>query len=190
MAEFQIKVRKMDTGEALVATLDSFEDAITFVTDRPEFMEILGVISDASASEHRRLKEAMRPYSEEETTLRKKLEAEHLKSVREMMEKQQRLDALAQEKARREAAAADPNRPMEVLWDALDGYSLADAFDPREIPDVVKDAIAAWVAERNGWIEAKGQIVGEARIAVYPGPIPDGEERILEGGQFTPRLKE
>src|SRR5690606_17156279 len=66
MAGFQIKVRNLETGEALVATLDSYQDALTFLGDRPPMMEIITVISDVSPVQMRELKEAMRPYDDDE----------------------------------------------------------------------------------------------------------------------------
>jgi hypothetical protein len=84
---------------------------------------------------------------------------------------------------------AHPDRPMNVRWECDEGYKIVDAHDDREIPEVARKAIEEWVAERNTWIEGRGQFVAEAHVTVYPGPVPDGEERIARGGTFVPRLK-
>ena len=47
-AGFQIKVRNLETDETLIATLDSYEDALTFLADRPHLMEVITVLSDVS----------------------------------------------------------------------------------------------------------------------------------------------
>ncbi len=88
-------------------------------------------------------------------------------------------------------ASADPNRPMSIRWHFDEGYSIADPFDQREITDVAKRAVEAWIAERNTWVTDRGQMVVEATLTVYPGPVPSGMEmdRIQRGGQFVPGLK-
>jgi hypothetical protein len=78
---------------------------------------------------------------------------------------------------------------MAVRWDLDAGFSVADPYDPRPISDAAKQAVLEWIAERNSWVESRGQVVGEALVEVYPGPVPDKKSRVLPGGTFTPRLQ-
>jgi hypothetical protein len=45
--------------------------------------------------------------------------------------------------------------------------------------------VLAWVHERTEWVTGRGQIVGEAKVTVYPGPVPPKAERIVVGS-FVP----
>jgi hypothetical protein len=190
MARFEMKVRRMKTGETMIATLDSFEDALEFLRERPDFLEVVSVLSDTSAADRGRLRDAMRPYSDEERALKDEIAAKHDAAIAEQMRKEmQEAQGLA-EKAMLDAIAADPNRPMSVRWEITEGYSVADPNDPREINDDVKRAIEEWVAERNTWIADRGQFVGEATVQVYPLAPPEGEGRVLQGGQFAARVRD
>lgn len=189
MAGFQIKVRNLETDEMLVATLDSYEDALTFLGDRPHLMEIVTVISDVSPKQMSELKEAMRPYSDEEKeriASRARLLAQEVQRARE---KEEALAAAEEARAREAAKSADPARPMKVKWSLEEGCASNDPFDPRPITAVVEEAVAAWVEERNGWVADRGQIVGEAEVEVYPLEVPAGADRVLRGGTFVPRMR-
>lgn len=188
MAKIEMKVRKIKTGETLVATLESFEDTLTWLEQRPEYMEVLGVLSeDLSTEQHQQLKEAMRPYTEEE---RRAIEAAD-RAVSEAIAERVRQEAemAKQRMAEHEKAMenADPNRPMVLRWHHEEGLSLSDNFDTREIPQVVRDAVDAWIAERTSWVHDRGKMIVEATITAYPGPIPSGLEsdRIIPGGNFV-----
>ena len=189
MAGFQIKVRNLETDEALVASLDNYEDALTFLSDRPHMMEIITVLSDVSPKQMSELKEAMRAYDADEKAKmagRAGLLAEELRKAREHEET---MAAAEEARAREAAKSADPARPMKVKWSIEEGCTSNDAFDPRPISAVVEQAVIAWVQERNGWVAERGQIVGEAEVEVYPLDVPEGGERIVRGGTFVPRLR-
>ena len=187
MADFDVKVRNLKTGETMVASMANAEQCCEWLAERPPFLEILGVLSDTSPAEQVRLKESMRPYDEEEL----KLKAAYDKKLEAAMAAQYaaELKQIEGDKSTPADPNADPNRPISVRYEVDEGLSVVD--DERELTDVVRDAVAAWVKERNTWVEAKGQIVGEAHLEVWPGPIPEdeGDERVRAGGQFFPRLK-
>lgn len=189
MTGFQIKVRDLETDETLIATLDSYEDALIFLEDRPNRMEIVTVLSDVSPKQMRELKAAMRPYSDEEQALiaeRAKLLAEAVQRARE---KEEALAAAEEARAREAAKNADPARPMKIKWSLEEGCTSNDPFDPRPIPEVVEEAVAAWIEERNGWVADRGQVVAEAELEVYPLDVPEGAQRVLRGGTFVPRMR-
>lgn len=188
MASIEMKVRRMQTGEMLVATLESFEDAVTWLGARPEFTEVLGVLSkDISPAKMRALKAAMRPYSAAE---RRHLEAEE-RAAAEALAQQDRLEAERAAREQREHTEAmlraDPNRVMTVRWHCREGMSIDDPYDPREITEAARRAVEAWVAERSTWISDPDLMLVEALVNVYPGPVPSGneEDRIEPGGQFA-----
>jgi len=86
--------------------------------------------------------------------------------------------ALAQRHRSRERDHRQSRRPEGQL-------RLADP-DPREIPPVVRDAVLAWVAERNTWVHARRARVARATVTVWPAAVPGGDEaeRCQAGGQF------
>jgi hypothetical protein len=189
MAGFQIKVRNLETDETLIATLDSYDDALTWLGDRPHMMEVITVLSDVSPKQMRELKEAMRPYDEEESTHFAHRAAEMAEAVRAMREAEEERARVEEERAREEARSADPDRPMKVRWTLEEGCANSDVFDERVVTKAAEEAILAWVQERNGWVADRGQMVAEAEVEVYPNALPPGQERVLHGGKFTPRLR-
>ena len=185
MADFDVKVRNLETGELLVASMGSADECCTWLAERPPNIEIVSVLSDTSPAEQRRLKESMRPYDEGELRLK---EAYDRKTA----------DALAKQYAEEMALIegdktpaidpdADPNRPISVRYECDEGLQVVE--DNRELTDAAKAAVLAWVAEREEWVKAKGQMIGEAHLEVYPNDVPEGETRVVEGGKFFPRLR-
>ena len=67
MSEIELKIRKMKTDETLVACFESEADAITWLEDRDEFVEVLGTADDSISVEvSNRLRAAMRPLDDAE----------------------------------------------------------------------------------------------------------------------------
>src|SRR5262249_3108263 len=100
---------------------------------------------------------------------------------------ERRRDAEAEARAAREAAKkADPNRPMELRF-RFDRTELekTDPLDERPITDEATKAVRAYVAEREEWVKDRGQMIGEAKVTVYPNTLPAGKERVLYGS-FVP----
>ncbi len=189
MAGIEMKVRRMKTGETLVAQLESFEDAATWLGERPEFTEVLGVLSqDLTSEQHQELKAALRPYSADEQRMIDDADREAAIAIKARLERDA-TEAKETKRAHAEAQLkADPRRPMSVRWELEGGLSVSDSYDPREVNDVMRAAVDAWIAERNTWVVDRGLRVVEATLTVYPGPVPSGDEadRIVPGGQFVP----
>jgi hypothetical protein len=187
MAEFEVKVRNLKSGETLIASMADCEQCIAWLAERPPFLEILGVLSDTSPAEQRRLKEAMRPYTEEELALKREFDERHRAALDAQYQKE--LAQIEREQSATPDPNADPDRPLSVKYEVDEGLTVVD--DDRPLTDAARDAVLAWVAERNGWIESRGQLVGEAHVEVWPHEVPGGDEsaRVLAGGRFFPRLK-
>jgi hypothetical protein len=190
MAGFQIKVRNLETDETLIATLDSYEDAVTFLGDRPPMVEVVTVLSDVSPKQMRDLKEAMRPYDEAEQVEIGKRAAQLAEAVRSMREAEEAMAKAEEERAREAARHADPDRPLKVRWTIEEGCANGDAFDERPVTALAVQAVLAWVEERNGWVTDRGQFVAEAELEVYPNDVPEGHDRVVRGGRFIPRLRD
>lgn len=188
MAEFEVKVRNLKTGETLIASMADCEQCIAWLSERPPFIEVVSVLSDVSPAEQQRLKEAMRPYDAAERELKRRYDAAHQEALNEAYQKE--MEQLEQDqKSPTTAEGADPNRPLSVKYEVDEGFTVVD--DDRELTDAAREAALAWVQERNGWIADKGQLVGEAHLEVWPNDVPSGDEdkRVLEGGRFFPRIK-
>ncbi|MFK7984665.1 MAG: hypothetical protein AB8I08_01460 [Sandaracinaceae bacterium] len=185
MAEFEVKVRNLKTGETMIASMADSDQCIAWLSERPPFIEILTVLSDVSPAEQHRLKEAMRPYDDEEQKLKQEYDE---KLAAALQEKYAEELALIESEGKGDGPAnTDPNRPLAVKYDMDDGLIVVD--DDRAITDAAKEACLAWVAERNEWVKDKGQVVGEAHLEVWPADMPEGDDRrVLEGGRFFPRL--
>lgn len=169
----------------MLAEFDTLDTCLEWLEQRPQFVDVLGPVDESLSVEGERLlRDALRPYDDEENAL---LEAARKKRDLEL---EQARDAEAREAARRRAeleqqiAKRGPNDPMQLAWTQRGTLAHTEPLDTRPIPDVVKQAVEAWVAERDGWVHPRGQRVAEAVLTVWPGEVPRGEERVQAGGQF------
>ncbi|MCA9682097.1 MAG: hypothetical protein KC457_07860 [Myxococcales bacterium] len=182
----QLKIRRLQSGETLIAEFESVADAETWLRERPKFVDVLGTVGGLGESVDKRLRAAMRPFDDDELGLVAQQDAIAAESVRRAMEREQEAAERAMEEREQELANADPGRLMHVAWDHESGMHNGEAGDTREIPAVVREAVLAWVAERNTWVHPRGQFIATANLMVWPGSLPRGEEdRIQPGGQFT-----
>lgn len=188
MADFEVKVRNLETGEMLVAGMPDCDTCIEWLRERPQNLEIVSVLSDTSPADSRRLKEAMRPYDAGELKLKAAFDKKNVQAAMEQYGKEMELIEGLQKDAKADAGDLDPNRPISVRYEVDTGLTVVE--DTRPLTDAAKKACMAWIEERNGWIKDKDQMVGEAHLEVWPNDVPDGDEskRVLEGGQFFPRL--
>ena len=187
MAEFEVKVRNLETGEMMVASMPDCETCIAWLAERAENLEIVSVLSDVSPAESRRLKEAMRPYDAGELRLKEEFDRRATAAAMEQYGKELELIEGLQKEAQ-DDSDLDPNRPLSVRYELDAGLSVVD--DSRPLTDAARAACLAWIEERNAWVRDKGQLVGEAHLEVWPNEVPSGDEadRVLDGGQFYPRL--
>ncbi len=186
--KLDLYTRDLKTGNRDQQAFESEQAALDFLKSRPKFTEILGVASHHVPAEvNQRLKLANRPLDDEEKQLEAKLEAEAAEAVRKQAEERRKREQEVAAKHREEMKNADPNRQMEIRYRFNAELTLVDQADPREITAEAAEAVKAWVAERNEWVASRGQEVGEAKLQVYPGPLPEGvTERVQSGGTFIP----
>ncbi len=185
--KISLRLRKLDDGSLLIGEFPGKDDALTWLRERPEMVEVIGVASELDPDVEQALRTAMRPLDADERRRAHELDEERISNMRAAVEREH--SRLAAESAARGAAAAadrDPNRAMTIAFDEHEGIRNAEPGDDREIPDVVADAVMSWVAERNTWVHGRGQHVARAVITVWPGPVPSGDEadRCQSGGQF------
>ena len=187
MAEFEVKVRNLETGEMLVASMPDCDTCIEWLRERPQNIEIVSVLSDVSPAESRRLKEAMRPYDDGELALKEAYDRKaHAAAMEQYGKELEIIEGL--QKDSKDDSDLDPDRPLSVRYEVDGGLTVVD--DTRKITEAAKKACLAWIEERNAWVKDKGQLVGEAHLEVWPNDVPEGDEskRVLEGGRFFPRL--
>ena len=191
MAKLDLRVRDLKTGETLNAMFESEADALTWLADRPPFMEVLGVATHGLPKDlYATLRSAARPLDAAEAAMSAKIEADEEATMRKADDELRRLE---QEEAVAHRAAqltADPDRPMAIEWTVDGDMHITDSADPRTITEAARSAVLAWVRERDEWVRDRGQIVGEASVSVYPGALPAsaGGARVLPGGQFFPAV--
>ena len=182
----QLKIRRLESDETLIAEFERIEDAETWLRERPKHVAVLGTIGlDPELGD--RLRDAMRPLDAEEEARIEELDLRVNAAIERAMEREKEL-AQAEIQARREQLAdADPERPQALTWEHGHGCRNSDAADLRPIPSDALAAIEAWVAERDTWVHPRGQYIASAELVVWPGPIPSGDEadRVHPGGQFT-----
>jgi len=182
-----LKVRNLQTAEDGTVDFESEEKATDWLRIRPPFVEVLGLATDGVTPEiSNALKAAMRPLSPEEKLLEQKLTAAH-RAVMEKMAKD-RMEREKKELASAQAShqSADPNRPMELSWTYDHGLVKGDPNDPREITEEAKAAVKAWVDERLDWVKDRNQIVGSAKLTVYPAKLPKPDADRVQRGTFVP----
>jgi hypothetical protein len=184
MSVFDLRVRDLHTGVSSLHSCPSEASALAFLGARPRFVEVLGVaVPNLDPEVNGRLRAAMRPLDDDERAAMKKLDDAIDAVAREREEERRKKEQEAAAAHRQAMLTADPNRLMEVHWNYDSGFSLTDAADPRPITDEIKAAVLAWVRERDEWVENRGQIVGDAKVTLWPGPIPPAEkgERVKRG---------
>lgn len=185
----QLKIRDIRTGDAQVAEFEGVGDAETWLRERPRFVEVLGPASHGAIEpgDEIRLREAMRPLDDEERLAQAKQDERNAEAIRKAMAAEQERMRKEMESRRAANRDADPNRAMVVSFERGKGTRNADPGDDREVPEVVRKAVLAWVAERDTWVHARGQYVVNAQVVVWPGPVPGGseDERVQAGGQFN-----
>jgi len=187
MHKLDLRVRNLETRELLTATFESEVDAARWLIDRPRLVQVLGVATHGLPREvYAMLRGIARPLDADEQAIVDAIEAAE-RAAAEAAEAAARQQDAAEDEAWREAQqTGDPDRPMTVRWDVAEGFSHDDPSDPREITAAVREAVLAWVRERDGWVADRGMRVGEAVVTVLPGAVAAGEERVLPGGQFFP----
>ena len=188
MPAIDLRVRDLQTGDRSVVSHPSEEAALAWLRDRPRFHEVQGVaMMDLAPDIDARLRAAVRPLDDEEKARVAALAAEQAEAERARAEEAARRDQAAAAAQRAALASAPPDRPMEIRYRYDRDLEPADPNDPRPITPEAREAVLAWVTERQGWLDARGQIVGEARVTVYPGPLPAAArgERV-KTGNFVP----
>jgi len=187
MAKITLKLQDLQKGETSFREFDSEEETLAFLRERPRFTDVLGVVFEGlSPEQNARLKAANRPLDAEELAAEAKIK-EAADKAAELTAVKRRLEEEAAIAAHRSALKnADPNRAMELRYRYDTGVAAIDPADQREITEEMRAAVAAWVAERNEWVESRGQVVGEAKLTVWPGTLPKPESDRVHGGSFIP----
>ncbi len=187
MQKITLKLRDLGDGKQSYQEFDDEAATLAYLRARPRLVDVLGVVFEGLTPEQNtRLKEAVRPLDDEERAAEQKLTAATNKLAEAARAQREKEIEAARETHREALKNADPNRPLEVRYLYNVGLALIDAADPREIPAEARDAVLAWVAERNEWVESRGQIVGEAKVTVWPGPLPKPGADRVQGGSFIP----
>lgn len=187
MQKITLKLQDLTRGETSFQEFDDEAATVAFLQARPPMVDVLGVVFEGlSPEQNARLKAAKRPLDAEEQAAEARL-ADAAERTAEAARQLRAKEADAARAAHRKALeGADPDRPMEVRYLYNAPLALIDAEDARPITDEARAAVLAWVAERNEWVEGRGQIVGEAKLSVWPAAIPTkGAERV-KGGSFIP----
>jgi hypothetical protein len=187
MDKITLKLQDLTKGELSFKEFDDEATTLAFLKERPPMVDVLGVVFEGlSPEQNNRLKAAKRPLDAGELAAESRLHAaaeRAAEAARALRDK----ETEAARAAHREALkTADPNRPMEVRYLYNAPLALTDGMDPRPITDEAREAVLAWVAERNEWVEGRGQIVGEAKVTVWPGPIAKKGADRVQGGSFIP----
>ncbi len=187
MAKITLKLQDLQNGVASFREFEDEPEAMAFLRERPRFTDVLGVVFEGLTKEQNaRLREAMRPLDEEEKKAEAVLAEIARKAVEEAAEARQREEEAAIAAHRAAMKTADPNRVMEVRYRFDTGITLLDPTDPREVTEEARAAILEWVTERNTWVEDRGQVVGDAKLSVWPGTLPKAGMARVQGGSFIP----
>jgi hypothetical protein len=186
MQKITLKLQDLATGDTSFKELDDETAALAYLRARPRMVDVLGVVFEGlSPEQNARLKAAKRPLDGDEAAAEARL-SEEAERAAEVARERRAKEVDQAKTAHREALKnADPNRLMEVRYLYNAPLALTDAEDPRPITEEARAAVLAWVAERNEWVEGRGQIVGEAKVTVWPSGVPSGAERV-QGGSFIP----
>ncbi len=187
MPKITLKLQDLQSGQTSFHELPDEETALAYLKDRPRFTDVLGVVFEGlSREQNSRLKAAVKPLDDEERAAEARLKAAAMKASEEAEALRMMEEEAAQAAHRAALKTADPNRVMDVRYRFDSGIALIDPNDLRVIPPEALAAIEAWITERNEWVESRGQVVGEAKMQVWPGPLPRAGMDRIQGGSFIP----
>jgi hypothetical protein len=184
----QLRIRNLQSREVGVAAFETEGEALLWLSARPPFVEVMGMAGQANvpAEVQERLRAAMRPLDGDERLAEREMELLIEKEDLEREKAARAHEVEAQARHQETMRTADPERLMEIRWRFDSGMILTDAHDPRPIPEVAREAVLAWIAERNEWVAGRGQTVGECTVKVWPGKVPPKEEERVKEGRFVP----
>jgi len=187
MPKLELRLCDLNNGDRSVKAFDDEAATLAWLKDRPSFVDVLGVATeDIDKETNARLRAAMRPLDDAEKAAEKVLEQEYVKARLEREAAEQAANTENDKAYEEEMATADPNRLMEVRWRYDGTMEVVEKVDTREISAEAKEAVLEWVRERDTWVENRNQVVGEARVFVYPGALPDGVTDRAANGSFVP----
>lgn len=185
--ELKLQVRDLRTGKTYKESFASEALAVAWLGARPQHSEVLGIaMAGIDAALDARLRAACRPLDGAERALRDRAQAAADAARQQHLAELRQRELLALEQHRKALAEADPDRPLELRYRFDRGLSLSDSADPREITAAARAAVAAWIAERHAWLRSRRQVIGEATLTVWPGPLPAGTTERVVSGSFIP----
>lgn len=179
MSKLELKIRRLQTDEVLVAEFETIDDALTWLAQRPPLVEVVRVVTEVDDATETRLREAMRPLDDDEREFLNKKDFEREMDRRREL---QQLQAEATGQSTAQATSADADRPMALKFVRGEGLSKTDDDDDRDIPEAARRVIDHWLRERDGWMHERRQHLAQATFSVWPGSVPSGSEsdRIIE----------
>ena len=191
-----LRIKRIDTQESLIAEFESLDDVMMWVAERPDMIEVLGVVDPKALGETAfyKLRDATRPLDAAELAKRDEAREALRAQIREADERESAPTGLAgrMRLAPPEPAPdpsslpeAEPGEVMVIRWQK--GAPIANIADRRPIPPEVRQAVDAWVTERNKWLHPKRTHVARAELRVRPGELAEGEEaeRIETGASYS-----
>jgi hypothetical protein len=185
--KLDLQVRDLKSGNRFPKPFASVEEAAAWLKERPKYTEVLGIASHhVPAETSAELKACCRALDPEEELLVNELDAAEEAAARKRAEERMKREAAEAEAQRKEMQSADPNRQMELRYTFDQGLHVADSMDSRTPSEEVLAEVKAWIEERNSWVESRNQVVGEAKLSVYPGTLPEGKTERIITGTFIP----
>ncbi|HLT35849.1 MAG TPA: hypothetical protein VK034_06175, partial [Enhygromyxa sp.] len=87
----QLKIRDLQTGKAQIAEFERVDDAVTWLAERPRFVEVLGPPqrSSIAAADEQRMRAAMRPLDDEERAAVAAQDRRDAEALRDAMAREQ-----------------------------------------------------------------------------------------------------
>jgi hypothetical protein len=187
MPKITLKLQDLQSGDTSNREFEDEAATIAFLAGRPRFTDVLGVVFEGlSREQNERLRSSMRPLDDEERAAEGKLAAAADKAKEEASALRRMEEEAAHAAHRNALKNADPNRLMDLRFHYATGLGIIDPADTREITAEARAAAEAWIAERNEWVESRGQVVGEAKIQVWPGTLPKAGVDRVYAGSFIP----
>lgn len=182
-----LQLRDLKNGSPSQKQFATEEQAIAYLKDRPKLVAVIGVADSGLAKDvNDRLKAACRPLDVEEQLAERELQATLDKAAEDRAKAQRAREAEEMAKQQKAQQGADPNRKMAVLYHYDRGLASAEPFDTREITEAARAAVEEFVKERASWVKDRNQVVGEARVELYPNELPEGVTERVISGTFVP----
>lgn len=160
MTSVSLEIRNMETEEQGVAEFVDAEAAREWLTERPQFIEVLRPVQrDLDPELEASLRKAMRPLDDTERARRTELDEQR------DAKRRAQLQSLNQQAVADDNPISGGEIALVLGWERGRGLWV-HGDESAEVPKDVAGAALEWIRERDRWAHSRRQHVASARLSI------------------------